>query len=146
MKRQILFRGKAAPQCSWIYGEYVTTDETPKIYERRNGETRACWDYKVDPETVGEFTGMFDAVGQRIFEDDITRVRYEGKDYIGLIQYDAFGVFIFVARGFGWIPLYQLQTEQDTEKVARGEKATLKNIRVIGNMHENASYLEDGIK
>ncbi len=139
MKRQILFRGKLAPQCSWIYGEYVTTDEIPKIYERRNGETRACWDYEVDPDTVGEFTGMFDTVGQRIFEDDIARVRYEGKDYIGLIQYDAFGVFIFVARGFGWI------TEQDTEKVARGKKTTLKNIRIIGNMHENADILTEGV-
>ena len=143
MKRQILFRGKLAPQCSWIYGEYVTTDEIPKIYERRNGETRACWDYEVDPDTVGEFTGMFDTVGQRIF--DIARVRYEGKDYIGLIQYDAFGVFIFVARGFGWIPLYKLQTEQDTEKVARGKKTTLKNIRIIGNMHENADILTEGV-
>lgn len=146
MKRQNLYRGKAEPQCCWVYGEYVTTDETPKIYERRHGQTRSCWYYPVDPDTVGEFSGVCDTVGEMIFEDDIARVRYEEKDYIGLIQYDAFGVFIFVARGFGWIPLYQLQTEQDTQNVARGEKTMLKNIRVIGNIHENASFLEDDKK
>lgn len=38
-----------------------------------DGYTRYCDTYEVDPNTIGEFTGLYDASGRKIFEGDIIR-------------------------------------------------------------------------
>lgn len=74
--RDIIFRGKRLDNGEWAEGYYFAND---------NGSFIFVWPYhsnffggevmvKVDPETVGEYTGMTDRTGTRIFVGDIVQV------------------------------------------------------------------------
>lgn len=79
--RDILFRGKTKED-KWVYG-YLFTQAEGTEYEE--AFILGALDYRdsiddiwkcaevVDPKTVGQFTGMFDINGTRIFEGDIVR-------------------------------------------------------------------------
>lgn len=146
MKRKRLFRAKAINRDNniprrtsykngdWVFGLITRLDDYGAEMTNKDGVSGI----EVEPDTVGEYTGVTDKNRKLVFEDDIARVKYEGKKYVGVIQYDALGVFIFVARGFGWIPLFKLA--DDDMKQRNGQNLTA--IEIIGNIHDNPELLE----
>lgn len=124
MKREIIFRGKRKDNGEWVYGDLLhSASGEVKINAHKKGQP---WlGYCVDGETVGQYTGLTDKYGKKIFEGDIMR-KYDNRDneMIGVVQYSdgAFGVKF--VNGFSGQFL-----------------CFCKNSVVIGNIHDNSELL-----
>lgn len=141
MNREILFRGKRVDNGEWIYGDLLTPTDIMDVWEI--SENTGMGDrYEIDPETVGQFTGLTDKNGTKIFEGDIVCTRYsDGKICCsGDVQF-CYGVY-----GAEWI-------EQKKNKgmvggwgqlhnLRRFDDDIINNIEVIGNIYDNPELLE----
>lgn len=103
--REILFRGKKIENGEWIVGGYfkhinrqphpVGDRIRPKDIDHLIiqdgfadwGLPRGIIIDEVDPKTVGQWTGLFDNEGMRIFEGDIIEFEYEGRKYWRTIEW-----------------------------------------------------------
>ena len=74
--RKIQFRGMALVAQDWVYGAYVRFRAVDnQVYDgiiMEDNEEHLMGDiYSIDPDTLGEFSGLCDKNGTKIFEGDI---------------------------------------------------------------------------
>lgn len=132
--RKILFRGKSIITNEWTYGGIVhQTDFYGDIVDRYYivDGSEVCNDIgyveQVIPETVGQYTGITDKNGTKIFEGDTIQVdEIEDQNFLVAWNNDDAG-FELVDDGV-YLPLFGTISGQ--------------NIKVIGNIHDNPELLE----
>ena len=122
--REIKFRGKHLDK--WLYGSlHMNESGQPAI------ATPSAFHFRcVDPDTVGQYTGLLDRNDKEIYEGDIIEVNRGCCERDG-IHFD----FIFHAVVF-W---------DKSGFMYKGPgifSGSFNNVKVIGNVHDNPSLLE----
>jgi uncharacterized phage protein (TIGR01671 family) len=113
MKREILFRGLTAETKEWVFGDLVQWKSRGicAILPQEGDQWKNPFDFEVLPETVGQFTGLTDDNGVKVFDGDEVDVSINGihlvewNDDLCLFQFsdgtpinsgDSYGVSKFV--------------------------------------------------
>ena len=157
--REILFRGKRADNGEWIEGYYAKQSNHACFAHELKYQhfifKDVCLDFnlgglqefEIIPETVGQYTGLTDKNGVRIFEGDILRgfeypfcsnINGEFNYFAEIVWFDdssAFGIYTFKnpksnVRGI---------SEGNTDYL---EYFNADKWEVIGNIHDNSEILK----
>lgn len=152
--REILFRGKRKDNGEWVFGDLIRNliyDGREKemrigdIYFEHNGDIHGTAVYKVIPETVGQFTGLTDKNGKKIFEGDILRgFAYPFRDGKGKHNYYAEVVWFKNSPAFGLVTHKNPKSnvvgisEGNCEYIEAWETFLWE---VIGNIYDNPELL-----
>lgn len=155
--REILFRGKRVDTGEWVYGAYCHYDDIEDngkddcdyIIQKHNGEHFPF--VKVIPSTIGQYTGLTDKNGKKIFQGDIikyTRTKWNEplhsdnwKDIVSFHE-------IYFDENEG-----SFKQKHYTDKgnlIASGYMSSFVDVRadenkieVIGNVYDNPELLEE---
>lgn len=139
--REVIFRGKRLDNGKWVHGLYIhhrnvahyIIDARLGGYEDMNGEFFTPRWYAIDPATVGQYTGLTDKTGKRIFEGDIVNGLF-------LFERPIAGVVTFRDGSFG-VQWMRGRVEEFSAFTSCCNVAWA----VIGNIADNPELLEGGV-
>lgn len=145
LMRDILFRGKRIDNGEWVLsgniirfipenGEdliFIPSLSEPCICHHDEKDNIIAFEkgmfYKVDTKTVGQYTGLNDKHGKRMFDGDILLI--DGEDGYFKLEFDE-DTARFIALGDSYIGDFDNFNNYEAE--------------VIGNIHDNQELLERG--
>ena len=136
--RTIKFRGKTHGNGKWYYGSLVYSDENNvAIYFPVGGGIvkRMDWVYVI-PESIGQFTGLYDCNGNKIYEGDILKWEKDGLMYVVKFWHGMFYASVEECNDgiFGGFPLHALTEHED------------RKCKIAGNIFDNPELLKGGEK
>ena len=106
MKREILFRGYSEALNKWVEGFYVLDPMgRHRIYLQPFPEATSNTYYFVHPDSVGQFTGLVDCNGVKIFEGDMV-TDDEGYETSVTFFQGLFAPLVYVRHGYDCIDMY----------------------------------------
>jgi uncharacterized phage protein (TIGR01671 family) len=141
--REILFRGKREDDGERMCGNLTLWGDGTASIDETPAEASPM--YAVDPDTVGQYTGLTDKNGKKIFEGDVIRFQKFNDEplWIGVVVYEN---CLYIAKGV--IPLsYE---KREGEKAAKHgfevqvSGINTSTIEIICNIHDNPELLKGG--
>lgn len=156
--REILFRGKRLDDGEWVCGNSIVMLNNPEADKPYDiaifDEHWQLWQ-TVDPETVGQYTGLTDKNGKKIFEGDIVRYAYldeyrcylesleSPEDYVGCNFDNMWTIDVVVCCINIGYPAFDLNGHDwEVNGLSNLSESTEYYFEVIGNIHDNPELLE----
>ena len=132
--REILFRGKSRDTNKWVFGSFVSDacGISREEYLNEYGDIGLIMTYVI-PETVGQYTGLTDKNGKKIFEGDIVKF----CDIKGVINY-SMGCYCVKTNKPDW-----KSRNNPAIDIVLNEYEN--EIEILGNMHDNPELLKGGV-
>jgi uncharacterized phage protein (TIGR01671 family) len=127
--REILFRGKCVHDVEWVYG--VPVQWSDGDYQIKSGYANACVSSTINSETIGQYTGIKDKNGKKVFEGDVVLITDDEGNMnfsdggVGAIEFYDGSWYVSGCPNNGLYDLY------------KGYE-----IKVIGNIYDNPELLE----
>lgn len=134
--RTIKFRAKDFDGV-WHYGSLVYTNILDaKIYSQtENGSLKITDWLFVIPDTIGQFTGLYDENGKEIYEGDILKWEADNRLYAVVFNWGMFYASVEVCNQetYGGFPLNTLAEDNG------------KDIEIVGNIYDNPELKKEMI-
>lgn len=138
MNREILFRGKSIGTGEWLYGylfNYGLTapSNVPCISVCVPKSWKEAYNlYVVSPDTIGQYIGLNDEKGNKIFEGDIL---FHGQELLGVV---------YISKRYGVSILKKITTWSLINFVLDSDfdAGVLSDIEVRGNVTDNPELLK----
>lgn len=142
MNREILFRGKLEYNGKWIYGDLLQYEngDVAIFGEKLSSFGCECTEMlkrdRVIPDTIGQYTGLKDKDGNKIFEGDILEYIGKRKDNMNKVYRRKVvfheGMFALLSKELQAYSALKHHCMED------GRFAW----RVIGNVHDNPELMK----
>lgn len=126
--REILFRGKRVSDGYWVHGLLISIGGELSMLTSNNGLDRA---YPVLSETVGQYIGLTDMNSEKIYEGDVLKGKF--SNYVIRFDEEERAFVYGSSRKGGYI-----------HSLAKYLIGDYKNLRVIGNIHDNPELITCG--
>ncbi len=123
--REILFKGKRADNGEWVEGIFLDKNNLGVFYDDTEESDCTVHIFSVIPEAVGQYTGLTDKNGTKIFDGDIVIWRFSPC----IVKWDAINA------------CYSLYQNGKT-KISGFNADTMKLFEVIGNIHDNPDLIK----
>lgn len=98
---------------------------------------RPTW---VEPDTIGQFTGLHDKNGKEIYEGDI--IQHRRMKVIVKFWRGAYGYGRIIAREYAFVPFVGSDDNKNALQFTDGTVFDTDFCEVIGNIHDNLKLLE----
>lgn len=141
--REILFRGKRTDNGEWVEGALDNFDKASTRILSKN--RRSLWNISVIPETIGQFAGITDDNGKKIFEGDIVKTHYaNARTKAEFIEEVVFRGCRFCAKtklsggGSVYSPLFD-----GTPHFSADKTVYMDRVEIIGNKYDNPELLAE---
>ena len=137
MMREILFRSKRLDNGEWITGHLLKYEDGSARMVSSNTDI-FCFEkdesiiqtvaHRVDPKTVGQYTGFVDKNGKKIFEGDIVSI-YNSKAFLFAVEWNNQYVLKCTSNGVSDNILNVIESPEDVE--------------VVGNIYDNSELIKE---
>lgn len=145
--REILFRGKWIDNGEWVEGACFPAKDGALICTNIAAgtpvdETAMCIVWSVDPDTVGQYTGLTDKNGARVFEGDILQIAKKsdalGTYFFPPVQYPVNVVVKWDLCAWVW----EVQGKEGPYYIHFPDAWCHYECEVIGNIHDTPELME----
>lgn len=144
MKRKIKFRGKTKGG-TWIYGNYYYRRDISPVIETQElylihyiiefADFNKVSEYEVLPESVSQFTGLYDINNREIYEGDIVHSKELSFDKYKVKYHQ--GTFIIEPFETKYVLEDPLEESYSLHLLCVDFKTAKNKIEVIGNIYED---------
>lgn len=142
MAREILFKAKRADNSRWEVGYYFNAGEKHFLLSFFTNENGLYYEiYEIEPETLCQFTGLYDKNGNKIWENDIVCTPYVDPIFGDMVN-DT------ILKDYTWNVTFTdgcFCVENEDKVITLRCFTNGKHVEVSGNIFDNPELLEERV-
>ena len=127
--KEILFRGQSIDRRKWCEGDLYQSRLKSVFfinYYTEHGDRMAV---EVDPETVGQYTGLTDKNGKKVFEGDVVQ------------HFGTYNLEVYIEKGHTKVRWFDTVTNRKETTLFFGAESPYGEFEVVGNIYDNPEIL-----